>query len=264
MMTPHQPSNDDERRWRYRRQTAFAAFGESGQQRLQKASVLIVGSGALGCSAANLLVRAGLGRLVLVDPDTVQIDNLHRQILFDETDITRLKVEAAREKLLRADSRANIETHPIRFEPETADKLLRGIDLLLDGTDHFVTRLAMNAAAIKHRLPMVTAGVLGAAGQAMTILPGETPCLACLIDPEDRESLDRPSGMEETGILAPVVQVMAALEVMETMKILGGRPDAVRHALWSADLWRNKFQTIAFDHLPTGRCPVCGWGDVKR
>lgn len=249
--------NSDPSVSRYRRHIAFEPFGAEGQARLGRSTVLIVGCGALGSSAANLLVRAGVGRLVLLDPDTVALDNLHRQILFDENDARekRFKVDAAAGKLRPANSEVVIEPLQERFEPETASALFDayGFALILDGTDNFPTRLAMNAAAFRLGVPFVTAGIGGACGQVLTLLPGRTPCLACVLG---QENVTQKSATE-TAILSPVVQLIAALEVVEAMKILAGHPEAGNGSLWHVDIWRNRFHEMPLEGFRDPGCPIC-------
>ena len=240
---------------RYSRQTLFSPFGETGQRLLQQGRVLLVGCGALGGTVADLLVRAGVGKdagkITLLDPDTVQLSNLHRQILFTEADArqSRLKVEAARQALLEADQSANIEILPIRFTEENMS-MVADCDVLVDATDNFPTRFLMNRAAVKYRKPFVTAGVTGASGQTMTILPGETACLECFLRPE----------MEQAGdifpILGPLPQVIGALEALETIKILSGHVEAVNRSLLTLDPWNNR--SHRFNVVRNGNCSVCG------
>ena len=240
---------------RYLRQTLFPPLGETGQQLLQRGRVLIIGCGALGGIIADLLVRAGVGknagRITLLDPDTVQLSNIHRQILFTEEDArqSRFKVEAAQKTLLEADRSANIEIFPIRFTEDNIP-MVADFDVLVDATDNFPTRFLMNRAAVKYRKPFITAGVTGASGQIMTILPGETACLECFLHPET----------EQTGniipILGPLPQIFGALEALETIKILSGRLETVNHSLLTLDLWNNR--SHRFNVMRDKKCPICG------
>jgi len=230
-------------------------LGEEGQRLLQRGRVLIVGCGALGGTIADLLVRAGVGkdngRITLLDPDTVQLSNLHRQVLFTEEDarLSRLKVEAARDALLKADSGTNIEALPIRFDEQNMS-MVAEYDVLVDATDNFPARFLMNRAAIQYRKPFVTAGVTGASGQTMTILPGETACLECF--------LRRDETLSESviPILGPLPMLFGALEALETIKIVSGNLDAVNRSLFALDLWKNRCHR--FDVERDSDCPVCG------
>ena len=245
---------------RYLRQILFTPLGESGQRLLQRGRVLVIGCGALGGTIADLLVRAGVGRekgrIALFDPDIVQLSNIHRQVLFTEEDArqARLKVEAARRALLEADQAANIEVFPIRFEKQNMD-LVADFDVLVDATDNFPTRFLMNQAAVKYRKPFVTAGVTGASGQTMTILPGETACLECFLEPDKEMPVPGQSG-SVFPILGPLPQIFGALEALETIKILSGHFEAVNRSLLALDLWTNRSQR--FDLARNEHCPVCG------
>ena len=240
---------------RYSRQILFAPLGESGQRLLQQGRVLIVGCGALGGTIADLLVRAGVGkdngRITLLDPDVVQLSNLHRQTLFSEADArnVRLKVEAARNALLEADPSANVEIQPIRFD-EDNQSMVGDFDILVDATDNFPVRFLMNRAAVKYRKPFVTAGVSGASGQTMTILPGETACLECFLRPEGKRT--------DTvfPVLGPLPQIFGALEALEVMKILSGRLETVNRSLFVLDLWNNRSRQFSVER--DKNCPVCG------
>ncbi len=288
-------------RSRFRRQIRFAPFGKTGQENLEKSCVLVVGCGALGGAAANLLARAGVGRLILVDPDVVQPDNLHRQILFSEADAEHAvpKIVASRNALRQANGALRVDCHRQRFEPGNADSFFErdAIDLILDGTDNFATRLAMNTAAIRYGKPLVSGGVLGTSGQVFTVLPGETPCLACILGVSGRSSgkvADRGSdrvpgraadasltadangveansietnsietnsietnGIEETGILSPIVHVIASFQTMEALKILGGKRETVNRSLVHFDLWNNRIREMSLDGARNPDCPAC-------
>jgi len=240
---------------RYLRQTLFTPLGEAGQRLLQRGRVLVVGCGALGGTVADLLVRAGVGkdggRITLLDPDIVQLSNLHRQVLFTEEDTLqgRLKVEAAQRTLLQADQAANIEIFPVRFD-ESNLSMVADFDVLVDATDNFPARFLMNRAAVKYAKPFVTAGVTGASGQTMTILPGVTACLECflLTKEETHENL--------IPVLGPLPQIFGAMEAVETIKILSGNLETVNHSLLTLDLWGNRVHR--FEVVRDENCPVCG------
>jgi adenylyltransferase/sulfurtransferase len=240
---------------RYLRQTLFPLLGETGQRLLQRGRVLIVGCGALGGTVADLLVRAGVGketgRITLLDPDTVQLSNIHRQTLFTEDDArhARLKVEAARKALLEADPAARIDILPIRFSEETLS-MVADCDVLVDATDNFPTRFLMNRAAVQYRKPFITAGVTGASGQTMTILPDETACLECFLCRETEQNDDI------VPVLGPLPQIFGAMEALETIKILAGRWEAVNRSLWTFDFWNNS--SHRFNVERDENCPCCG------
>jgi len=239
---------------RYLRQTLFSPLGEAGQRLMQRGRVLIVGCGALGGTVADLLVRAGVGkdggRITLFDPDVVQFSNLHRQVLFTEEDARqgRPKVEAAQKALLQADQVANLEIFPVRFD-ESNQSMVADFDVLVDATDNFPARFLMNQAAVKYGKPFVTAGVSGASGQTMTILPGVTACLECFLQAgEERQENLIP-------VLGPLPQIFGAMEAMETIKILSGYLETVNRSLLTLDLWGNRFHH--FEVVRNEHCPVC-------
>ena len=247
--------------FRYRRQISFDPIGLHGQAKLRKAAVFVCGCGALGCAVAEMLCRAGIGRIRLVDDDYVQLDNLHRQILFTENDAIKKKskVDAAADKLSLINRDAKVEPICERLTPQNADRLFDRFDLLIDATDNFRVRFMLNSLAVKKDIPFVSAGVLGASGQVFAVLPGITPCLACMLpspngSEEPKSRLDN-SGIDESGILSPAVLFAASIQVAESMKILAGNYDVVRSSILSFDLWTNRITMIAFPR--DENCMIC-------
>ena len=188
---------------RYSRQTRFPPFGSEGQRRLGGSSVLLVGVGALGTSLADTLVRAGVGRIWLVDRDIVELSNLQRQLLYTEDDVDRPKAVAAAEHLRRINSDVDVRPLAEDFGPDVYGDLEAKPDLILDGTDNFATRFLINDLALRDGVPWIYGGVVGSKGTAMVILPGVTPCIRCLmpIPPATGET----ETCETAGVLAPVV-----------------------------------------------------------
>src|SRR6202030_2004136 len=188
-------SVDDALREKYSRQILFAGLGDQGQQRLLESSVVIVGCGAIGAAAANLLVRAGVGRIRIVDRDFVEPSNLQRQTLFDEADARDAlpKAVAAERKLRAINSSLGVEGIVADVNPGNAEELLAGFDVILDGTDNFETRFLVNEFAVKSGQTWIYAAAVASYGLTMTIRSGLTPCLACLL-PADR----RGKGLEGT------------------------------------------------------------------
>ncbi|OYV81844.1 MAG: thiamine biosynthesis protein ThiF [Planctomycetia bacterium 21-64-5] len=243
---------------RYSRQIRFAPLGEEGQCRLLASRVLVCGCGALGSVLANTLARAGIGKLRIVDRDFVETSNLQRQVLFDEDDVAANlpKAIAAANKLRRINSEIEIEPIVADVDATNIESLLEGVDCLVDGTDNFETRFLINDAAVKLGIPWVYGGSIGAGGQTMTILPGETPCLRCLITEAP------PPGTTETcdtaGILGPIINVIASIQATEAIKILAGRREAVQRSLLVIDLWENRFLAMKAGGLREGSdCPTC-------
>ena len=245
-------SLDDFLQERYSRQTLFAPLGPEGQERLVASSVVVVGCGAIGATAAALLVRAGVGRLRVVDRDFVEPSNLQRQMLFDESDAREAvpKAVAAERKLRALNSGISTEGVIADLYPGNAAQLLSSFDLILDGTDNFETRLLINDFAVSAAKPWIYAAAVASYGLTMTIRPGSTACLACLLESESGK------GLEETcdtvGVLGPIVNLIASLEVAEALKLLSGREAALHDRLVSCDVWSGRFQSIR-----VGRDPDC-------
>ena len=213
-------------------------------RRLAASRALICGCGALGSVLANTLVRSGVGKVRLVDRDFVELSNLHRQTLFDEADVAAglPKAVAAAEKLRTINSAVEIEPIVAHVGPENIESLCQGVDVILDGTDNFETRYLLNDTAVHLNLPWVYGGCVGAEGQTMTILPGETGCLRCLL-PECPPPGSTPT-CDTAGVLAPIVGVIASIQAQEAIKILSGNRVAVSRQLTVIDLWQNRFLTL--------------------
>jgi molybdopterin-synthase adenylyltransferase len=250
------PQSRDLLRERYSRQMLFAGIGEEGQRRLLASSAVIVGCGAIGAAAASLLVRAGVGRVRVVDRDFVEPSNLQRQTLFDEDDARAAlpKAVAAERKLRLLNSEIAIEGIVADVSPQNVKDLLSGFDLILDGTDNFETRFLVNDFAVETNRPWIYAAAVASYGVTMAIRPGVTPCLACLL-----ETSAHGHGLEETcdtaGVLGPIVNLIASLEVAEALKLLAGREDALHSRLISCDVWSGHFQSVRVARNPT--CRAC-------
>ena len=246
---------------RYVRQTAYAPMGEEGQRRLMESCVLVCGCGALGSTLANLLVRAGVGKARIVDHDHVDVTNLHRQILFDERDASQNlpKAVAAAERLGQINSTVEIEPIVATIDQTNIEEFCQGVDAIVDGTDNFETRFLINDMAVKHGLPWVYGGCLGAEGQTMTIVPGKTACLRCLIH-ECPEPGSMPT-VAEAGVMGPIVGVVASIEAIEAIKILSGNLDAVSTSLSVVELWDNRIRQVDLSLLREQvDCPTCKHG----
>jgi len=252
---------------KYSRQILFDGIGAAGQERLLAASAVLVGCGALGTASANLLVRAGLGRLRIIDRDFVEPSNLQRQTLFDEADAREALPKAiAAERHLRAiNSGVQVEGITGDLTPKNAAALLSGFHLILDGTDNFETRLLLNDAAISLGMPWIYAAVVGSYGVTMTILPGQTACLACLLESgEDSGGRGAALGGDATcdtiGVLQAAVGAIASIQSAEAMKLLAGKPEALNRRLVSCDVWSGKFQSIGVERNPN--CRACARRDL--
>jgi molybdopterin-synthase adenylyltransferase len=241
---------------RYARQISFKPFGIESQQRLAGSSVLIVGVGGLGSWIAELLARAGVGRIRLVDDDYVELTNIHRQALFTEYDAKKrnLKINAAAQRLNEINSGCRIETVFARMDRITAEKLVEGMDVIVDGTDNFPARFIINDCAVKTSKPWVFAGVLGTEAQMMTIIPGKTPCLRCLLG--SAPSCDG-QNCRQSGVLGPAVAVVAAFEASEALKILSGHIEQANPNLVVFDFWSNIIEQVDVSkYKPDCQCCV--------
>lgn len=249
---------------RYSRQVRFAGIGAAGQQRLQAARVVLCGCGALGTVLAETLVRAGVGYLRIIDRDFVELSNLQRQVLFDEQDVAAQlpKVVAATEKLRRINSSVVIEPIVTDISHQNVLELFQDVDLVLDGTDNFETRFLINDAALELGLPWVYGGCIGSHGQTMTVIPGQTACLRCLI-----ESPPEP-GTAETcdtaGVLGPAIQVVASLEAVAALKLLTGQAASIAPVLTIVDVWDGTWRTVDVSQLRSqANCPSCVQGERR-
>jgi molybdopterin/thiamine biosynthesis adenylyltransferase len=239
---------------RYAKQILLKELGPAGQEKLASAAVLIVGCGALGSVQSQLLVRAGVGRMRIVDRDVPELDNLHRQILFDEDDVRARspKADVAGRKLPKANSTVAVETRVMEVDAENIDGLVADVDLVMDATDNFETRYLINDACVRGRKPWVYGGVIAASGMTMTVVPGRGPCLRCLL-PRPPQDGSVPS-METEGVLGTAPVTVAALQVTEAVKLLCGAPP--REGLLMIDVWSGSFQTVPV--LRDENCPACG------
>jgi molybdopterin-synthase adenylyltransferase len=254
---------DDSLRERYSRQILFGPIGEEGQERLRNSAATIIGCGALGSALASLLVRAGVGRLRIVDRDFVESSNLQRQSLFEESDAQELLPKAvAAERRLRSIN-SNVEVRGIvgDLTPANAGELLGDAALLLDGTDNFETRFLINDYAVKNAVPWIYAAVVSSHGLTMPIHPGESACLACIAEDGDPARHGASTRANEptcdtVGVLGPAAGVIASLEAASAIKILLGKSQARDARLVAFDVWTGRFQSLA----PSRRedCRACG------
>ncbi|MDR3638494.1 MAG: ThiF family adenylyltransferase [Isosphaeraceae bacterium] len=243
---------------RYSRQVRFPSLGEAGQRKLMSSRVTICGCGALGTVLANHLARAGVGFLRIVDRDFIETHNLQRQILFDETDVAENlpKAEAAARKLRQINSTITVEPVVTDIDHTNILDLVADADLILDGTDNFETRYLINDAAVKLGKPWIFGGVIGSEGQTMTIRPGITPCMRCLI--EDSPPPGMTPTCETAGVLGPAVAIIASFEAVEAIKLLSGAFDALNKELIMVDIWDWAFRRLKVAGL-LGKvdCPCC-------
>jgi adenylyltransferase/sulfurtransferase len=246
---------------RYSRQMLFAPIGVAGQRRLRQASVALVGCGALGSELANLLARAGVGALRIVDRDFIEIDNLQRQALFDEHDVAQNlpKAEAAARKLRKINSAIEVEGIVADVNRANVEAYCADADLILDGTDNLETRYLINDVAVKHGVPWVFGACLGAEGLVLPIVPHEGPCLRCIW--EEPPAPGTTPTCDTVGILAATASVVASLQATEAMKMLMGRDADVRRSLTAIDVWAGRMRVVNVQKAFTeGNCPCCKQG----
>ncbi len=243
---------------RYNRQMLWGPIGIEGQKKLRDSKVLMVGCGALGTVLANLLARAGVGQMTIVDRDFIEITNLQRQVLFDHDDIDQNlpKSVAAAKKIARINPEVQVEAVVADVNHLNIEQLSAGKDLLLDGTDNFETRFLINDVSIKHNIPWIYGACISAMGLAMNILPNETPCLRCIFETMP------PPGMNPTcdtaGVLGPTVSVVSSWQALEAMKLLTGNRKDLSPYLFSFDLWDNRFQQLNVRKAKElADCPCC-------
>jgi len=241
---------------RYSRQIRFAPIGKTGQAKLQHKRVLIVGAGALGAGNAEVLARAGVGRLTIVDRDYVEPSNLQRQALYTEADARRHlpKAVALKHRLAAINADTAVEAHVADASAGELAALAQGADLIVDATDNFETRFVLNDVAHKYGVPWIYGACVGSSGASYTIIPGRTPCLICLMG-------DLPLGeatCDTAGIIAPAVYRVVAHQTAEALKWLTGNEGALSGRLVFFDEWTNRQAAIRVDGLKKPDCPSCG------
>jgi len=244
---------------RYSRQMRFPGLGKAGQEKLMASRVTLCGCGALGTVLANILGRAGVGFLRIIDRDFVEPSNLQRQVLFDESDVTSNmpKAEAAAVKLRQINSSITVEPIVADIDRTNIEDFAKGADILLDGSDNFEIRYLINDVAIKHNLPWVYGGAVGSQGMSMTIVPGETPCLRCVF--EAVPAAGEVGTCETAGVLASTVNIVASYQATEAIKLLSGNKDAINKELLTLDVWENTQRRVKIAPLKgrKGECPCC-------
>lgn len=250
-------TNDSAANDRYSRQILFSPIGEEGQKEISRKHVLIIGVGALGTSNAEILLRAGVGQLTIVDRDYIEFSNLQRQQLFTEQNAFERspKAVAAKERLLKIRSSATVHAHIMDVNPETIENLTEGVDLIIDATDNFETRMIINDIAQKKNIPWIYGACVASYGISMTIIPGETPCLHCLMETVPTAGA---ATCDTAGIIAPAVQMTVSHQSAEALKILSGNLEALRRKLVSFDLWNNEYTQIGVTKARKKDCPSCG------
>ena len=253
------PFSSDELR-RYARHLSLPEFGLAGQERLARGSVLLVGAGGLGSPAALYLAAAGVGRLGIVDGDRVDASNLQRQVLHGTADVGRAKTESAAARLRDLNPHVRVELHDTTLTSANALEILRGWDVIVDGSDNFPTRYLVNDACVLLGLPCVYGSVHRFEGQASLLHVGDAPCYRCLF-PEPPEPGTVPS-CAEAGVLGVLPGLVGTIQATEALKLLAGIGDTLAGRLLLIDVLRMRMQEVEVRRDPA--CPACGTREITE
>lgn len=241
---------------RYSRQILFSGIGEQGQEKLLTSKVLLVGCGALGASHAEMLARAGVGKLRIVDRDFVEFTNLQRQTLYSEADAEQRlpKAIAAKKRLAEINSQTQVEAIVADVNHSNIEALIEGCDIVLDGTDNFQVRYLINDACVKNNIPWIYGAAVSGYGATMTILPGEAPCLRCVF--EEMPPAGSAPTCDTAGVIMPIIASVSAVQVTEALKLLTGNLNALHGSLMQIDIWQNDWRKIRLRE-PREDCKTC-------
>ncbi|WP_459500322.1 thiazole biosynthesis adenylyltransferase ThiF [Bacillus sp. C1] len=240
---------------RYSRQELFSPIGGKGQQKIGEKHVLIIGAGALGSANAEMLVRAGVGHVTIVDRDYIDWSNLQRQQLYSEEDVKHNlpKAIAAQRRLQAINSNVVVEAYVQDVTAEELEQLVTNVDVMIDATDNFETRFIVNDISQKYSIPWIYGACVGSYGLSYTILPRQTPCLSCLL-----QSIPLGGATCDTaGIISPAVSLVVSHQVTETLKLLVEDYDSLRDGLLSFDVWKNEYSCMNVQKLRKHNCPSC-------
>jgi adenylyltransferase/sulfurtransferase len=241
---------------RYSRQILFSGIGEEGQEKLLHSKILLAGCGALGASHAEMLARAGVGKLRIVDRDFVEFTNLQRQTLYSESDAEQRlpKAVAAKKRLAEINSEIEIEAIVADINHSNIENLIEGCGLVLDGTDNFQVRYLINDACVKNEIPWIYGAAVSGYGTTMTVLPGRTPCLRCVF--EEMPPVGSAPTCDTAGVIMPIISSVSAVQVTEALKILTGNFAALHGSLMQIDIWQSDWRKIKLKE-PRADCPTC-------
>ena len=247
---------------RYSRQILFRGIGREGQEKLSKARVLLVGAGALGASHAEILARAGVGFLRIVDRDFVELTNLQRQTLYSESDAaSRLpKAIAARNRLAEINSEIMVEPVVADVNHSNIESFVKDVDLILDGTDNFQIRYLINDASVKHEKTWIYGAAVSSYGTTMTIFPRKTPCLRCIF--EEMPDAGSAPTCDTAGVIQPIITSISAIQTTEALKILTGNAAQLHKSLIQIDVWQSDWRKIKLG-APNEDCETCARGNYE-
>jgi molybdopterin/thiamine biosynthesis adenylyltransferase len=239
---------------RYSRQAILPGIGKTGQEKLANSSIVIIGCGALGTVTATTLVRAGVGRVKIVDRDFIEYHNLQRQVIFDEDDIREQlpKAIAAERHLKKVNSTIDIKGVVADVNYTNIERLVSGVDLIVDGLDNLETRLLINDTTLKLKIPWIYGGAISSYGMMMSVIPGKTPCLRCIGHNSSSHSLALTC--DTAGVIAPAPFVVGSLQAIEAIKILIDSPD-VNPDLLYINVWLGEVTHLKVTRRPN--CPSC-------
>ena len=244
---------------RYSRQVMLEEIGYEGQLKLKSAKVCVVGIGGLGNPISTRLVAMGIGKIRIVDRDVIELSNLHRQTMFDESDIGQVKVEAAAKKLKKINPDVEIEALPVSVNDYTALDIVENCDVVIDALDSVNARYSINRACVKKNIPFVTGAAVGVSGQAFTILPKETACYHCVFPALDEDSM--PTCSIE-GVHPAILSIIGGIEVAEAVKIITGKKPNLANKILHVDLENLEF--VNTRTMKVAECPVCGSGKAQE
>src|SRR3989338_9095888 len=243
---------------RYSRQIMLEEIGYQGQLKLRNAKVCVVGVGGLGNPITTRLVAMGIGKLRIVDRDVIELSNLHRQTMFDESDVGQVKVEVAAKKLQKLNPDVVIEPLPVSVNDYTALDVVEGYDVVIDALDSVNARYSLNKACVKNNIPFVTGAAVGVSGQVFTILPKESACYHCMFPSLDEDSM--PTCSIE-GVHPSILSIVGGIEVSEAVKIITGKKASLTDRILHIDLENLDF--VYTKTFKVDECPVCGTGKSK-
>ncbi len=236
----------------YSRQTVLPELGPAGQQKLKKSKITIVGLGGLGSVSALFLTLAGIGTLRLVDQDTVELNNLHRQVLYTLSDLRYPKVEAAARHIKEINPETKVEPIAENLESENVASLLAGSDCVVDGLDNMQTRYLINKYCVESRIPFIFGGAIGMEGNVAVLRSPETPCLECILPGLNDAELPT---CDTRGVLGATTGIVGAIQSMEAIKALAGIEPQSKGKLMIFDFAQSEYRTVKLQIRPD--CPVC-------
>ncbi|MBC8554967.1 MAG: ThiF family adenylyltransferase [Candidatus Brocadiales bacterium] len=243
---------------RYSRQVLLQHIGEDRQKILMSSTAVVIGCGALGTVSASYLVRAGIGKIKIVDRDFIEENNLQRQVLFDENDISENfpKAIAAQRKLQLINNQVKVEGIVSDVNYSSIDELTKDADIIIDGTDNFETRFLINDYCVKNSVPWIYGACIGSRGVMMSIMPSKTPCLRCVF--ETMPQAGSTPTCDTAGVIGPIAGIIASFQVAEAIKIVTGDYASVNRNLLEIDVWETEFRQVDITELKDmSNCPTC-------